>query len=428
MNYRNERIKVAFYLDNQNIVKRNLDNVEDGNPGIGGSQYMQLLVAHCLAECYKDLEIVMYTTAKQQFPKGITVKQVSGLKEALVSMKQDRCRVFILSNWYEDTGDGTETLRLIERHKIRTIIWAHLFMNYEQYVFIGSCKYIRLYVCLGKQQLEMLRGLKIYKKATYINYVLPPVHMPRRNQERKIVVYVGAMYSFKGFHILAKHWKEIRARVKDAELWVLGSANLYRDNVVLGKYKIAEEDYEKQFMPYLVDANGQIVSSVRFFGSVGGNEKEQIVSQATVGIFNPSGVTETFGLSGVEFEAMGIPVVSIYKNSAPDIIKHGKTGLLYKKESDFPEYIIRLLTDSAYNHILGKQAEKFVRSEFDKEKIVKEWHDTIVDIAQDEPYRLKHDKKFMADNQIWLHHMNNLLKGQTTINQSYLESRIHTGW
>lgn len=422
-----EKIKIAFYMNNKGIVSRNLQNIENGNPGIGGSHYMQLLLAHSLVQQHQDVEVTMYMTNCQCLPDGIVGKQVEGIEAALHQIKKDRCQVFILSNWIDVLGTGTEVLELIERYRIKTIIWAHIFMNYEQYAYMSTCKYIRMFVCLGKQQLEMMRGLRLYNKSTYINYCVPPIHTVRQTHDKKIVVYVGALYPYKGFHILARHWKYIKKNVEDAQLWVVGSAKLYGDHVQLGKYGIAEPAYEKIFAHSLLGKGMKIDTSVRFFGDLGGCEKENIVSQATVGIFNPSGRTETFGLSGVEFEAMGIPVVSIYRNSSLDIIRHNETGLLYKDEKDFPEYIIRLLNDSDYNQRLGRQAHDFVMKEFKKEKMIEEWYQAGVSIALDKPYCLKHDKSVMVENQIWLHHIDNFLKENTKIKKSIWASKLVTG-
>ncbi len=422
-----EKTRIAFYLDNRYIVGRNLKDIERGNPGVGGSQYMQLLVVNHLIKRYADMEIIMYITAEQDFSDGVSVCLVHDIEDALRCMKRDKCRVFILSNWFADLGDGIHKLQLIDKYRIRTIVWAHIFMNQKQYAFIASCKYIRLFVCLGKQQLEMLRGSKLYRKATYINYVLPPVHTIRQVHDEKIVVYVGALYSYKGFHVLAKYWKEIKRNVRDAQLWVVGNAQLYGDNITHGKYNIAEADYEKQFVHYLLNSKGEVDSSVKFFGSLGGEEKEQIVSQATVGIFNPCGKTETFGLSGVEFEAMGIPVVSVYKNSALDIIKDKETGLLFKQERYFPEYIIRLLNDKKYNALLGNQARAFVNKEFNNEKIIGEWYEAIVSIATDNQYLLKHDKRILTDNQIWLHHIDNFMREKTHMKKFIWDTKLVTG-
>lgn len=421
------RIRIAFYMNNDGIALRNLQNIKSGNPGIGGSHYMQILLAYCLTQRYQEMEVTMYVTAYQRFPCGISCRQVEGIEDALCQMKKDRCHVLILSNWLDVVGTGTEVLGLIEKYRMKTIVWAHIFMNYEQYACMSASKYIRLFVCLGKQQLEMMRGLKLYGKSTYINYAVPPVHTYRQVHDKKIVVYVGALYPYKGFHILAKYWKYIKKKVDNAQLWVVGSAKLYGDHVQLGKYGIAEPGYEKMLVQYLRGMGRGIDSSVHFFGNLAGSDKEKIVSQATVGIFNPCGRSETFGLSGVEFEAMGIPVVSIYRNSSLDIIKHKETGLLYKDEKDFPEYIIKLLNDSEYNQRLGKRAHDYVMEEFKQEKMIDEWHEAIVCVALDKMYCLKHDKGIMVTNQIWLHHIDNLLKEHTGIKKLIWESKLVTG-
>lgn len=44
----------------------------------------------------------------------------------------------------------------------------------------------------------------------------------RTNADTKKVVYSGALIKQKGFHILAKAWKNILKAVPDAELYVLG--------------------------------------------------------------------------------------------------------------------------------------------------------------------------------------------------------------
>ena len=137
-----EKIRIAFYLDNRYITGRNLQNIERGNPGIGGSQYMQLLLVNHLTKRYADLEIIMYVTATQNFPEGVEVCFVNDMEDALRCMKRDKCRIFVLSNWFADLGEGNDKLLLIEKYKIYTIVWAHIFMNYRQYAFIASCKYV----------------------------------------------------------------------------------------------------------------------------------------------------------------------------------------------------------------------------------------------------------------------------------------------
>ena len=137
-----DKIKVGFYMDNKNFLTRDLHNIEAGNPGIGGSQYMQLLTVSYLASEYEDLEIILYVTAEQPFPENVEIRLVKDVTHAIACMKHDKCKVFVMSNWYGDLGSGTDVLQMIEKYRIRTIIWAHIFMNREQYAYIASCKYV----------------------------------------------------------------------------------------------------------------------------------------------------------------------------------------------------------------------------------------------------------------------------------------------
>jgi hypothetical protein len=63
---------------------------------------------------------------------------------------------------------------------------------------------------------------------------------------------------------------------------------------------IAEASFEEIFMPDLLDENGSLLPSVNFHG-ISGAEKREILASAAVGVVNPSGQTETFCISGVEF-------------------------------------------------------------------------------------------------------------------------------
>jgi glycosyltransferase involved in cell wall biosynthesis len=64
--------------------------------------------------------------------------------------------------------------------------------------------------------------------------------------KEQIVTYVGALIPTKGFHKLAKVWKNILKKVPTAKLQVIGDGKLYNKNAVLGPHGIAEAKYEKK--------------------------------------------------------------------------------------------------------------------------------------------------------------------------------------
>lgn len=58
-------------------------------------------------------------------------------------------------------------------------------------------------------------------------------------------------------------------KVPQAQLYVIGGGNLYNRNAVMGKYGIATQEYENEFMPYITDDDGKILPSVHFCGILG---------------------------------------------------------------------------------------------------------------------------------------------------------------
>lgn len=120
---------------------------------------------------------------------------------------------------------------------------------------------------------------------------------------------------------MAKAWKNILKAVPDAELYVLGGG-LYGNEKDLSAY----QDYCNCF---LKDSDGNLMSSVKYMGTMG-NEKEEFYNSIRVGVSNPTGKTETFCLSAVEFQAHGIPVVTYNGYGLIDTVDDKKTGYRIK--------------------------------------------------------------------------------------------------
>src|SRR5699024_4727723 len=136
---------------------------------------------------------------------------------------------------------------------------------------------------------------------------------------------------------------------------VVGSGRLYNRNAKLGTYGIADESYEKEFIKFLIDKNGKILPQVHFHGVLGGEEKLDVMARCAVGIVNPTGETETFGISAIEFEAMGIPVVTRDTGGFRNVVETEKTGFLCNEIDQFVEKIKLLLT---WKHDNNKQYAK----------------------------------------------------------------------
>ncbi|MPM92546.1 D-inositol-3-phosphate glycosyltransferase [bioreactor metagenome] len=222
-----------------------------------------------------------------------------------------------------------------------------------------------------------------------------------RNEDFDLnVTYTGSLVPSKGFHVLAKEWKHIIKKVPNAKLNIIGSGKLYDRNSRMGKYGIAEEAYESTFLTYITDDEGNLLNSINFCGVLG-QEKHEIYRNTAVGVVNPTGKTETFGLSAVEMEACGIPIVTKAANGLLDTVVHNKTGLLSHTGTQLRKNIIKLLKDKNLNNSLGKQARVFVEK-FEPEIIIKEWMILFTESFQNQEIEYHKPINNFSNNLKWL--------------------------
>jgi len=256
---------------------------------------------------------------------------------------------------------------------------------------VASCTNISRLVCVGREELDLLRDHPvIYKTTCIFNGIHPSTYAPDHHivKTGTTVVYMGSLVREKGFHILAKVWHQVKARAPSARLVVIGSGQVYNERAKLGRWGVAEEDYEREFRPFLSDEEGNPDASVEFLGRLGA-EKISILQQADIGVVNPNRNphigTETFCLSAVEFEACGVPVVSAAEDGLLDTVVHGQTGLLIHNERSLSKYIVLLLEDRGLREQYGRNAMEFVQSEFDYKKICPQWQSLFFDVIHDQP-------------------------------------------
>ena len=368
-------MKVVLLMEDSLFSGVDFSEVRKGNPGVGGTEFEIALLGDLLSkETNFETCIFHYNSANtfDEVEKTVLVspdKLWDNLEKGDIlifrSGKDDR--------WYS----------MLEKYGIKGVCWAHNFLDYGEIKNARRCSMLKRIVCVGRQEYEHYIDDNIINKMTYI-YNIIPVTDKQETYERtnyKEVTYTGSLVQLKGFHILARYWKNIVYAVPEARLNVIGSGKLYRRDSEFGPYGIADVEYERLFMPYLTDEHGNILDSVTFYGILG-EEKNDIYKRTAVGIENPSADTETFGLSGVEMSLMGIPVVTKAQNGFLDTVPDNISGRLFEKEDSFPDYIIELLNDFEKNKTLGKSGREFVLSNFTAEKILPQWCSCLSDIAE----------------------------------------------
>jgi glycosyltransferase involved in cell wall biosynthesis len=141
----------------------------------------------------------------------------------------------------------------------------------------------------------------------------------------------------------------------------------------LGRNGIAKEEYENQIFGYLGDS----IDSVDFLGKLSGREKNAIVGNAFLGIINPSGETENCPLSALDFQSLGVPVISAKKYGVIDTVENSQTGILYNDIQELPGLIRDLAASPGVRAFLSSNCVKYVERKFNFKNIVEEWDKTF---------------------------------------------------
>lgn len=378
-----QKIKIGFYVQNEGYPDVDCRFPEQGNPGIGGTQFSEISVAYYLNKFYpQQLEILLLARHTELLPPSLQTCQIVDAVDAAVKSEEERCNIFIFRTSCL-TQDLYEKLCSL---KVKVIVRSDNFPSIEELNRMVDCSQIKCHVCVGQEELDLYRDHRIFQKSIRVFHPFNIENFVPKNdilKQGNTVVYLGSLIPAKGFHMLAKTWSRIVKKKPEAKLIVIGTGKVYGRDQELGKWGIAEESYEANYIrPFLSDENGDVIASVHFAGLLG-CEKNEILQSADVGVVNPTGNTETFCISGVEFQACGTPVVSAAKGGLLDTVVHGKTGLLGKSDKDLIRNILFLLDNSDIAREFGQNGINFVREKFDHRLIAKEWLELLIDIYND---------------------------------------------
>jgi glycosyltransferase involved in cell wall biosynthesis len=77
---------------------------------------------------------------------------------------------------------------------------------------------------------------------------------------------------------------------------------------------------------------------VRWIGTVTGQDRDDLVARARAALF-PLRWEEPGGTAVVESLALGTPVIGIARGCLPELIEHGRTGLLTTDEEELGELV-----------------------------------------------------------------------------------------
>lgn len=371
------QLKIGIHLPNRDTSGVILSHPENGNPGVGGTQFQMFALPYYMRKYYPGrFEFIYFAERCDNIITDFRLESANTLEDAAEKSMKLTCSILIFRPTYDN--ETLNFLRKIRDLELKAIAWMHnsnkLILNH-----LSLNRSVVCCVCPGRDQYETLRDHSLIRKLIVISNAIDPEIYPKQCEKEKTVVFLGSLSFAKGFHLIARSWKKILRFHPDARLIVIGSGNLYDRNTKLGPLNLAESGYEKLFRKYVLDGKGEMLQSVQFLGILG-NEKNEVMKKASVGIVTNPLIRETFCLAAVEFQLCGTPVVSSPYGGLNDTVANNIGGFLRGSCKERIECILKLLSDVELAGKMGSDGKRIVSERFNYSTICKDWHDLLLDI------------------------------------------------
>lgn len=167
-----------------------------------------------------------------------------------------------------------------------------------------------------------------------------------------LIVYVGRIKAYKQLDHLIKAFRIVRNEIENSRLIIAGRG-------------------DKSLLKNIALSSG-LDSSVIFYDEISDEEKLKLLSEAWV--FVTPSMKEGWGITVIEANSCGTPVIGYDVNGLRDSIKNNETGLLVKPGDieKLAESIIRIIEDKDFRMKLNKNALKWSNN-FDWNKSAEEF-------------------------------------------------------
>ena len=342
------------------------------NPGVGGTQYLTIVLANELAKTYTSLDIKLYT-----YYEFSIEEKAQNLELILVDpdiwtpvSKLNEVWILTISNL---NGLSAQTVAEL---KDNFIVWSHHPSDWRVLRYAGSAKGV---ISTGSYQyfsnFKYSRNCGLIENLLYAKNVNPK----RQNKEFFNVMFLGALVPAKGFHDLLQCWGRIQMAIPNARLHVIGGSSLYGNEI--SSDLPCDESYGKQLK--LIAQQNQIdLSQIYFYGSLG-QERFEIYRNMDVAVVNPLGKSESYSFNLHECLAANLPTLASLDYGMNDLMKN-LGALAVSSRHDIERIILEIYNNKIDTKMINKNAQELLNERIGKSDIILEkWLDVLMhDIYQ----------------------------------------------
>jgi glycosyltransferase involved in cell wall biosynthesis len=208
-------------------------------------------------------------------------------------------------------------------------------------------------------------------------------HMAATSKAGPKLLFVGRVSPEKGIHVLLESLGSVSSRFPGVQLDVIGGLGvpppefivaLSKDPKVRELVRFYDGDYGDQLRS-CTPAN--VAEQVRYIDNVPYGKLAQHYRECDVFVF-PSVWDEPFGMPIVEAMACGVPVVATRGGGIPELIEHGRTGLLVDRgdASALTDALNTLLADEPLRRRMGQAGRERVMELFTWDRIASDLVET----------------------------------------------------
>ena len=174
---------------------------------------------------------------------------------------------------------------------------------------------------------------------------------------RNRVVFSGTLTEKKGVISLVRAWRQVISRRPKAELHLYGKDGNAPDGRSMKAWLLSE-------------ACDQVARTISFFGHVPRESLLEALRSARLAVF-PS-YAEAFALAPLEAMACGCPTIYTVRGSGPELITHGKNGLLIDPDqpAEIATAIELLLTEDDLARRIGDAGRELTRQKYSIEHLI----------------------------------------------------------
>ena len=375
-------MKVNFYIDNLNLDGIDFTEVDMGNPGVGGTEFLTVKIAKLLSE---EIEhVVIQSPGKIQTPSKVRFERVVSVEEA-INLSAAKGEVLILRMFIKDYEHIVSIIK--QNPNSRIVFWLHLTPTQKIISELGRLSQVKAFICVGNNQRVRLIDYENQRKLITIPHPLDRQKNFLKPTNSNGICYLGALVPQKGFHLLADVWPQISLKHPHVKLYVIGSPRLYGFTGNIRENSIPEGKYGKRIFKKLSPQDKSVV----FLGNLNLKERIEIFRKCSIGVVNPSGSTETFCLSAMELQQYGLPVISANKLGLKDTIANNKTGILIRNNKQLRLAIEKLLEDGVSREKMALSARNYVYSKYEVTKIIKLWLELINNVTSNQKIHFPSD-------------------------------------